>query len=191
MNILVDKLPYAVEIDGKSYLLNTDFRFCVRIILAFEDEELTGYEKQLIMLANLYPVLPDNIEAAVEKATWFLNGDNPTDEQNELSLRLYSFSRDANFIFAAFRQTHGIDLENAQMHWWKFMALFMDLGADTTFCNLVSLRKRIKTGKATKEEKITARELGDLVELKEPDTRTLEEREAEDKFMRQLQGVKV
>ena len=189
MNILVEKLPSTVVIDGVPYPINTDFRFCVRTILAFEDDELTSYEKTLVMLKNLYPVIPDNSKAAVEQASIFLNGGNtPSEDKIETALRLYSFGQDANFIFAAFKQTHGVDLEQTQMHWWKFMALFMDLGADTTFCSMIGLRKRIKTGTATKEERATAREMGDLIELKEPDTRSLEDREAEDKFMRALHG---
>lgn len=183
MNILVEQLPTAVEIDGAEYLLNTDFRACIRVILAFEDDELTGYEKQIIMLSTLYPEIPDNVSVAIEQALKFLNGGQLEDVQEESHLRLYSFQKDAGFIFAAFRQTHGIDLETAKLHWWKFLALFMDLGADTTFCNLVSLRKRLKTGKATKEERQAAREMGDLIEVPEPDTRTLEERQKEEEFM--------
>jgi hypothetical protein len=66
------------------------------------------------------------------------------------------------------------------------MALFMDLGADTSFCNLVALRKRVKTGKASKEERATAREMGDIFKLPEIDNRTLEEKEAEEEFMKKL-----
>lgn len=63
------------------------------------------------------------------------------------------------------------------------MALFMDLGADTAFCSLVGLRRRVKTGKATKEEKAAAREMGNAFVVPEVDTRTIEERIAERAFM--------
>lgn len=184
MNILIEILPTAVEVDGVEYSINTDFRTCIRIILAFEDDELTGYEKQLIMLQNLYSRIPDNVDAAIEQALKFINGGRLDETPDTPPLRLYSFSQDAKFIFAAFRQTHGIDLETMEMHWWKFLALFADLGADTTFCNLVSLRKRLKMGKATKEEQESAREIADVINLPEPDTRTMEEREQEAEFMR-------
>jgi hypothetical protein len=190
MNLLIDKLPTSIDVDGKLCFINTDFRPCIRIMLAFEDEELTDYEKQLIMLANLYNEIPDNAQAAVEKAGWFLNGGEEMNlGEQPPNLRLCSFEKDANFIFSAFRQTHGIDLETIQLHWWKFLALFMDLGSDTTFCNLVGLRKRVKTGKASKEEKATFRELGDLADLKQPETRSLEDRIAEEQFMKQVQGA--
>jgi hypothetical protein len=118
-----------------------------------------------------------------------LNGDK-TGNDDEPGLRLYSFSKDADFIFAAFRQTHGIDLQKVDLHWWEFLALFMDLGADTTFCQLVNLRKRVKTGKATKEEKQAARDMGDAFDIPEADTRTLDEKEAEAEFLKLVQGGK-
>jgi hypothetical protein len=190
MNILTDALPVVLEVDGKEYPIHSDFRACIRTVLAWEDNDLTNFEKQSVTLSNLYRRVPKNIEAALKQANWFFNGGNEIkeDENGNNSMRFYSFGKDAQFIFSAFRQTHGIDLETAELHWWKFLALFMDLGADTTFCNLVSLRKRIKTGKATKEEKQAAREMGDLIEIEEIDTRTLEEKEAEAEFMRRIEG---
>lgn len=175
INLLVDRLPGAVEVDGVEYKINTDFRACLRVILAFEDNELTGMEKQLIMLENLFPNVPSNTAAALVAASEFLNG--PVCGEGGNDLRLYGFGHDANIIFSAFRQTHGVDLETVDMHWWKFLALFIDLGQDTTFCQLVSLRKRVKTGKATKEERQAAREMGEAFKVPEIDNHTLEEKE--------------
>jgi hypothetical protein len=186
LNILTDDLPEAVLIDGQEYKINTDFRDCLRVILAFEDEELTGQEEQMIMLSNLYSEPIEDTQAALEMGTKFLNGGKVGDEE-ETGPRLFSFEKDANLIFAAFRQTHNIDLENTEyMHWWKFMALFMDLGSETTFCNLVGLRKRIKNGTASKEERAAVQEMGDLFDIPELDTRTPEERAQEAEFMRMI-----
>lgn len=161
----------------------------MKIILAFEDAELTPQEKQSILLSNLYGIVPDNIQTAFAKASWFLNGGKENEEETSEALsRVYSCSKDANFIFSAFRQTHNVDLETVQMHWWKFFALFMDLGQDTTFCQLIGLRKRIKNGTATKEEKKAAREMGSIFEIPETDDRTLEEKEQEAEFLRLVKG---
>jgi hypothetical protein len=150
------------------------------VILAFEDDQLTGYEKQMIMLENL--------QAALEMGMKFLDG-GKVGEDEDSGPRLFSFEKDANLIFAAFRQTHGIDLQNIEyLHWWSFLALFMDLGADTAFCNLVGLRKRVKSGKATTEERETAREMGDMFDVPEIDDRTLEEKEKEAEFLRLVGG---
>ena len=134
----------------------------------------------------MYPKIPSDTYQAFEKANWFLNGGMVNEEESD-SPRVYSFAKDANFIFAAFRQTHGIDLQTTDLHWWKFLALFMDLGQDTTFCQLISLRKRIKTGKASKEEQAAAREMGEVFDLPDVDKRTLDEKEMEAEFLRKVE----
>jgi hypothetical protein len=177
----------AIEIDGREYPINADFRSCLRIIMAFEDPELANIEKQIILLENLYQTRPENIQVALEKGVRFLDCrelHDGNDDGDAGGPRVYSFSKDAQLIFAAFRQTHGVDLSIADLHWWVFYTLFMDLGSDTAFCNLISLRHRVKTGKATKEERATAREMGEAFDIPEIDDRTLAEREREDEFMR-------
>jgi len=160
------------------------------VILAFEDEELVDFEKRMVMLQLLYPVIPDNLDKASELGMKFMDGaKESTEESGSDNYRVYSFTKDANLIFSAFRQTHGIDLQTANMHWFEFLALFDDLGGDTVFCQLTSLRKRVKSGKATKDEEEMARELGDMFVIEEYDARTLEEKVAEAEFMAQLEGI--
>ena len=137
------------------------------------------------MLRNLYLDEPENVEEAIRQAVKFLNcGKENEDTQQSNESRLYSFSKDASFIFAAFRQTHGIDLETIHLHWWKFIALFMDLGSETTWSHIVGLRKRLKDGSAFDEERKVADEMRDIIDIPQPDTRTIEEREQELEFMR-------
>jgi hypothetical protein len=157
--------------------------------LAFEDEELVDFEKKMVMLQLLYPEMPENTEKAFELGMRFMDGDKESNEDSGPGYRLYSFEKDSNIIFSAFRQTHGIDLQRAVMHWWEFLALFMDLGADTTFCQLTALRKRIKDGTASEEERKIADSMGDMFVIEEYDARTLEEKIADAEFMAQLEGV--
>ena len=187
MNLLVEDLPEAVEIDGEEWPIHSDFRSCLRAILAFEDDELTGLEKQMILLVNLYPERPANVQAAIEQAIKFLNGGKADEDDGQPRPRVYSFAKDAELIFAAFYQTHGVDLQTMELHWWKFLALFMDLGADTAFCQLVNLRKRVKTGRASKEERKAAREMGAMFDVPDLDTRTPDERDKEAEFLRLVQ----
>lgn len=184
MNILIDDLPEALEVGGRAYPINTDFRSCLRTIMACEDKNLTGHEKAIVILTNLYPEIPDDFTAALEQALLFLDGGKNQQEPEERQPRVYSFAKDANFIFAAFRQTHRVDLQVDDMHWWKFIALFMDVGSETTFSQLTSLRKRVKTGKATKQEREAAKQLGDIFHIEETETRTLDDLEVEDEFMK-------
>ncbi len=189
MSILFQQLPRAIEISGREYPIRSDFRDCLRIILAFEDNELTVMEKQLVLIDNLYQECPpkDDLRKALELGLRFLDGGGEGKDEgtSEPAMRLYSFRKDGDFIYSAFQQTHGIDLEAIEyLHWWKFLALFLDLGNETTFCSVVGLRKRVKTGKASKEERQAALQLGDVFDVPEVDTRSLQEKEAEQEFMR-------
>jgi hypothetical protein len=195
MNILAQTLPVSVVIDGINVAIDTDFRAGLRIMLAFEDTELTSLEKQQIMFANIYPEIPlellgkqENIMALLDKAIWYLNCGE--DDPHDGAPRLMSFQKDARLIFAAFRSTHGIDLQSATMHWWSFVALMMDLGQDTAFCQLTGLRKRHKKGTLTKEERAMVREMGDAFVIEQTDNMTLEEMEADKRFMEQIKAAK-
>jgi len=122
---------------------------------------------------------------AIETAIRFLNAGKETKSSNEVGPRVYSFVYDASFIFSAFRQTHSIDLEQIEyLHWWKFLALFMDLGSDTAFCSLVNLRRRVKTGVASKEEWKLSLDMGDIFDLPELDMRTPDQKARAKEFMR-------
>ena len=172
MNILLDDLPEAIEVNGVEYAVNFDFRTGLACILDMESSELTDEEKCILLLRRIYgDVIPEDGETAIKLAVKFLDGGKEqSEEQNPFAdnTRLYSFEKDSALIYAAFRQTHGIDLQKADLHWWQFLALFQDLGADTGFCNLVNLRRRVNSGEATKEERQYALKLGDAFEVIDP-----------------------
>ena len=66
MNYLLDKLPHAVLIDGKAVPIHTDFRVCLRVVQALEDERLMEHEKLTVLLTLLYPEPPKNTALAIE-----------------------------------------------------------------------------------------------------------------------------
>lgn len=188
-NFLVDSPPTEVKINGQSYPVNWDFRSCLRIILAFEDEGLAKKEKAMILLRLLYPEIPEDIRAALDQGIEFLNGGLET--QDSKPYRVFSFSKDANLIVAGFRQTYHMDLQKEEdLHWWSFLTLFLDLGPDTTFSGLVNLRGRVKSGKATKQEREMAQELGETYEVPEINDLTIEEMERERTFFEALEKGK-
>ena len=191
MNVLIDRLPEMVEIDGECYPLRTDYRTALRIMEAFEDPVLTEQEKQMIMLELLYEQIPDNLEKACEMAVKFLNGGddggNRTKQQQDDCERRYSFSKDGKYIFTAILQTHGIDLERVDnLHWWKFLYLFMDLREDCFFSRIIYYRTQRAKGKLTKEEAAYCRSISDILDLPEEHDREAEE--AANVFMQLLRG---
>lgn len=186
MNALTDNLPSSVIIDNTVYEINTNFRDCLKIILAFENSELTQIEKQIIMLNILYKKIPKNIEKACELAIKFLNlGKEGLENRAEGIGRLYSFEKDSAYIFSAIQQTYGIDLERIEyLHWWKFIYLFFDLNGDCFFNKIVYLRRQKKLGKLTKEELSQYNNLRDIIDL--PEEKSIEEQEEINKFFKFL-----
>lgn len=185
MNPLIDKFSTRIKIDNEIFDINTDFRNCLKIILAFEDENLTIEEKYYIMLKRLYGFIPDNQEEAIKKAILFLDcGEKNTADEDKP--RIYSFSKDAKYIYSAIEvSTPNLDLENIEyLHWWKFYYKFFDIKEGTTFSNIISLRDKKNRGKLSKEEKIlfiNSKEILDLDYDSEPS-------EEESKFMNLFNG---
>lgn len=178
-------MPTIAEIDGVDYELDTDFRTALKIMLAFEDVGLTKQERSLIMLRLLFKDnIPKDIKSALETANVFLNCGN-TDtgkDESEQEQRVFSFEKDASYIYTAINQTYNTDLETLPyLHWWKFCHMFRDLKEDCFFSKLVDLRNRKNKGKLSKEEKEYCYKIKDILEL--PQIRTVEEIQAENEFM--------
>lgn len=175
-------------IGDKKVAIRSDFRSCLKINLAYESPVLSRVEKQMVLLSWFYLKPPTDMAEGFLRAIQFLNQEE-TDLQEEPGPRVFSFEKDAGLIYAAFKQTHNIDLQTVQLHWYQFLALFSDLHPETGFCQLRNLRYRLKTGRATKEERQAASEIGDLIELPELDMRSYEERLKEKRFMEILTRV--
>ena len=191
MNILTGKFPVSVDINGREYPLNTDFRVGLRIIEAWEDHELTEREKQWVMLELLYPEIPEDTAEACRQAINFLDcGEEPASGSMESAQRRYSFSKDAKYIYTAILQTHGVDLERMDyLHWWKFQYLFLDLREDCFFSRLIYYRTQRAKGKLTKEEAEYCWTIKDILDL--PEDKNPNAEEAADEFMRLLRGENI
>ena len=183
--MLTDTFPTAVRINGECYPVRSDFRTGLKIMEAFEDTRLTAQEKQAVMLDLLFPNIPPDIGAAMRAAVKFLDCGR-TREEEPPGGRVYSFTKDAQYIYSAVLQTYGVDLQTADMHWWKFVAMFGDLSEDTTFEKIRIMRDRHNRGKLTKEEQAAWAECRELLDLEYdgPDEETMAAREKFDSLLR-------
>ena len=169
MNILTQKLPTKIKVNGKIYDINYDYRINLNIILAFEDEDLLYEEQLYVLIKSLYKeeIPGEDLEEAVMKGIKFLNcGEESKQDTKIKKPRVYSFSKDGNYIFTGINQTHHIDIEEKEtLHWWKFMSLFMDMSTDCMFGELMYYRTRKQEGKLTEEEKKNYKKIKNIVEL--------------------------
>lgn len=170
MNPLVTKLPTALKVDGEIYPIHSDYRTCLKIMLAFEDKELSIFEKQSVMLRCIFgDNIPENTAEALRLAVKFLNcGEESNTNEEPVTQqcgRLYSFDKDAQYILTAINQTHGINLERENPHWWLFVYMFMDLKEDCFFNRILYLRRQKQKGKLTPDEQKTWYEMRDILDL--------------------------
>ncbi|MCI6265868.1 MAG: bacteriophage Gp15 family protein [Erysipelotrichaceae bacterium] len=188
MNILTDKLPTKIRVNENIYDINYDYKTAIKTLMAFEDDELTQSEKYYILLNNIYKQeIPQcDEEEAIFKAIKFLNlGVDSETNSNKESPRVYSFSKDASYIYSGISQTHKVDLEKeSNLHFWKFMSLFMDMTPECMFGELVYYRKRKQEGKLTKEEKQQYEKIKDLVDLERVKVKSEERRKFFEEFNR-------
>lgn len=188
MNKIYNKFPTKIKIDNEIYDINSDFRNCLKIIMAYEDKNLTELEKAYILLKRLYLQTPTNVEKAIEKGIYFLDcaKEYRSDRDEPSMARVYSFNKDYSYIYSAMKQTHNVDLESINyLHWWKFVFLFMDVNKDCTFSYLVSLRDKKNKGKLDKEEKKIWGQLREIVDL----DYTQEEEEKDDFLKKYEEGI--
>lgn len=188
MNALLDGLPTAIEIDENIYEINTDYRTGLKIIMAFEDNELTNIEKQSILLSCLYKNVPSNIVLAIEKGVKFLNcGQKFCDTVNGEGQRIYSFKYDDRYIFSGVdRVLNGRLSKGDLVHWWEFVMAFMELPEDCMMSKIIYYRTQFSKGRLSKEERKVYFDNKEIFEL--PEELTNEETEKRSKFFEMLEN---
>ena len=149
MNILIDDIEYPDQavVNGERYEIRTNFRTSILFELMMQDDSLDARTKVWKGLNLYFPVIPDDLSAAVDAALWFYRcGREETRLHKRMAERtgkkqLYSFEHDAGRIYAAFLLAYKIDLQDIEyMHWWRFRYLFDSLPKDCEFVRAMEYR---------------------------------------------------
>nr|WP_301907079.1 bacteriophage Gp15 family protein [uncultured Anaerostipes sp.] len=205
MNILTDRLPGSVLVADREYRINTDFRVSVLFEEMIQDKNITeeqqlfieelmnipefegDHEKARLLakynsgLALYYPVIPEDLEGAISQMLWFYQC-GKTEEQKQSGKgkkqsQIYSFTHDADYIYAAFMEQYGIDLNAVELHWWKFSAMFAGLKEDCLISKIMGYRATDTAG-MDKEQKKFYKKMKEIYKLPEnvsEEDRALEE----------------
>lgn len=174
MNILVDLLPIAVEIDNKNYEINSDFRTSILFELLMQDSSIGAEDKIITALELYYPVIPENINEAIEQMLWFYRcGKEITSSKGngkgKSVTQIYSFEHDDDYIYAAFMDQYNIDLQDIEyLHWWKFKAMFKALKEDNEIVKIMGYRSMNLSKIKSKEEKAYYKKMQELYKLPMP-----------------------
>ncbi|MBS6504207.1 MAG: bacteriophage Gp15 family protein [Clostridium sp.] len=171
MNILVDLLPIAVEIDNKNYEINSDFRTSILFELLMQDSSIGAEDKIITALELYYPVIPENINEAIEQMLWFYRcGKDITKSKGngkgKSVTQIYSFEYDDDYIYAAFIDQYNIDLQDIEyLHWWKFKAMFKALKEDNEIVKIMGYRSMDISKIKDKEQKAYYNKMRKLYEI--------------------------
>ncbi|MDY4812927.1 MAG: Gp15 family bacteriophage protein [Ruminococcus sp.] len=164
---MIGELPTGLIVDDKEYPINSDFRIALLIFQAFNDRELNDYCKTMVCLKCLYKNIPCNIEKAVKKALWFLDGGNmPKSKQSPK--KMLDWEQDESIIFPAVNKVAGYETRTVDyLHWWTFLGLFNEIG-EGLFSQVMNIRsKKAKGKKLEKWEKEFYREHQEMIDLKD------------------------
>jgi hypothetical protein len=168
MNLLIDLVPNTVNIDGEEYKINSDFRYSILFELLMQDKTLSDKEKTVNALSLYYSVCPKNINEAINQMLWFYRGGKDIElskgkGKGKSDIQIYSFEHDDDYIYAAFMDQYGIDLQDIEyLHWWKFKAMFKSLREDNEIVKIMGYRSIDLSKIKDKEEKAYYRKMKEL-----------------------------
>lgn len=170
MNILIDLVPTTVNIDNVEYEINSDFRTSILFELMMQDD-LNNNQKFKNALELYYPIIPDDINKAIESIMWFYRGGKDISESNGKGKgnsvnKIYSFDFDDDYIYSAFLDQYGVDLQDIEyLHWWKFKAMFKALKEDNLIVKIMGYRSTDLSKIKDKEQKAYYEKMQNLYEI--------------------------
>lgn len=126
----MNNYPTYLEIDGVRYNINTDFRYAIECNRIAEDNTINDYERSLGIICTLFGVdaldNPSHYEKLLKGAEkYLLCGEKKQVDNNEKPNMDYI--QDMDLIETSFFSDYGIELENKEIHWWKFNKLINGL----------------------------------------------------------------
>lgn len=172
MNLLYEKFPETVLVDGVEYKVVTDFREWIKLYDLLNDDDIDEYIKANIMLEWFDGEIPPNIEEALKALGRFLAAYELYDDtkkgksKGRLDVPAFSFSEDAKDIYSAFLNYYDINIQNIDyMHWYEFRTLFDTLPFESEIKQKMHYRTLDPmTIKDTKERK-RVREIQESIKL--------------------------
>lgn len=121
--------PKYVEVNGRTYAINTDFRYALQCNKIASDETIGDFERCLAVIYTLYGddglKYQEDYEKLLELAKKYLLCGKELEDTNEDPDMDYE--QDMDYIEASFMSDFHIDLANENMHWWKFNKLINGL----------------------------------------------------------------
>lgn len=137
-------LPKSLDVNGTQRAIRSDYRNILRIISAFEAQELKDQEKILICLKRMYTdfsdIPPSDYEAAYKAAVSFIDGQMKSDDPGP---EVVDWEKDEPLIFAAINRVAGMEVRAVEyLHWWTFLGYFQSVNTDDLWGFVLTIRQK-------------------------------------------------
>lgn len=181
----------TVVIDEKTYELDMSFNNILILFDLLQDktiDDVTKVKKGLFLLiedeleeygieerAKIFVETFKSVVGESEKKQLVDLDGNPMPDISEDDKKAFDLAQDAEYIYASFMHTYGIDLFEMQgkLHWKKFKALLNGLSEDSIFSRVVGIRTaELPTGKGMAKERERLRKLKQKFALEDDEDET-------------------
>lgn len=146
MSVLTKRFPKNLYINGVECPINADFRTVLRCYEIQGKKKELSEEDLIAILRKFYKKQRSFDEEHVSQMFWFFSCGREKKKSFPRKIaginnkQPFDFEEDADLIYAGFLQQYGIDLQEVDMHWWKFMILLENLGTDTRLSRIMEYR---------------------------------------------------
>lgn len=180
------EFPTSLNIGGVDYEIRTDYRAVLDLLTALADPELTDSDPQMtaymqssVILQIMFPdcdnIPTEHIQEALEKVAEFIDMGISDDRRKPKTM---DWEQDAPILIPAINKVLNCEIRAQKyMHWWTFLGAYMEIG-ESLFSNVIHIRqKKAKGKKLEKWEQDFYKENKSLIDFKQKDQRSNEEKE--------------
>lgn len=178
--------PTSLNVGGVDYEIRTDYRVVLDLFAALSDPELTDLDEQMtsymqsqVIMQIMFPDC-DNIphehwQEALNKVSEFIDMGITEDSKNPKTM---DWEQDAPILIPAINRVLNCEIRAQKyIHWWTFLGAYMEIG-ESLFSNVIHIRQKKATGKKLEKwEQDFYKENKSLIDFKQKDRRSSEEKE--------------
>lgn len=180
------EFPTSLNIGDVDYEIRTDYRAVLDLLTALadpdltdDDPQMTAYMQSRVILEIMFPdcdnIPTEHIQEALEKVSEFIDMGISDDRKKPKTM---DWDQDAPILIPAINKVLNTEIRAQKyMHWWTFLGAYMEIG-ESLFSNVIHIRqKKAKGKKLEKWELDFYKENHSLIDFKQKDQRSDEEKE--------------
>lgn len=180
------EFPTSLNIGGIDYAIRTDYRAVLDLFAALNDPECFGETEEetnlihaniilRIMFPNCNNIPAEHIQEALNKVAEFIDMGISEDRKKPKTM---DWEQDAPILIPAINKVLNCEIRaEKHIHWWTFMGAYMEIG-ESLFSNIIHIRQKMANHKKLEKwEQDFYKENKSLIDFKQKDQRSNEEKE--------------